>query len=51
MPSHTEIFWTLFYTPFCLYLYYMPNSKTKGHIRTLYLTNDCFTIKDIYFLG
>ena len=30
---------------------YVHNSKTKDHIRMLYLTNDCSTIGDIYFLG
>ena len=31
--------------------YYMHNSKTKGHIRMLYLTNNYSSIEDIYFLG
>ena len=30
---------------------YTHNSKTKGHVRTLYLRNDCSIIRDIYFLG
>ena len=30
---------------------YAHNLKIKGCIRMLYLTNDCSTIEDIYFLG
>ena len=30
---------------------YMCNSKTKDRIRMLYLTNNCSTVRDIYFLG
>ena len=30
---------------------YAHNSKTKGRIKTLYLTNNCSTIGDIYFLS
>ena len=30
---------------------YTHNLKTKGRIRMLYLTNDCSTIGEIYFLG
>ena len=29
---------------------YMHNSKTTGGITTFYLSNDCSTIGDIYFL-
>ena len=30
---------------------YKYNSKTKGRIRTFYISNDCSTIGDIDFLG
>ena len=30
---------------------YTHNSKTKGGIKTFYLSNDCFNIRDIYSLG
>ena len=36
--------------PFNFVRTYTHNSKTKGRIRTFYLTNDCSTIGKIYFL-
>ena len=30
---------------------YMHKSKSKGRIRTFYLSNDCSTVRNIYFLG
>ena len=38
-----------FCMPFCAYYVHM--LKTKGCIKTLYLTKDCSTSGDMYFLG
>ena len=40
---------SLSHMPFCVYL--QAHSKTKGFIKTFYLSNNCSTIGDIYSLG
>ena len=38
-------------SPFCAYLHAQFNMKSKGHIRTFDLSNDCSTIGDLFSLS